>query len=194
MPTITCVSADPRACRRATRQWVVRYCVRRLRQRTTTCASSSIWRASSCPGPSCPGAGAPSLFQHNAGEPTRTVCSSLIAEAFSSVDFPILPFIDRGQDGSLRFFKRNPRLFTPRDFDYSPYFEIIKYPFLGLNDIGIYRKLPWIRDPVIYNDEKDQFPSRADPGGRRPQRRMPPRLGGARHSLRPQPPRRRPPS
>lgn len=98
-----------------------------------------------------------SLFQHNAGTPTRTVCSSLIAEAFNSVDFPILPFIDRGDDGSLRFFKRNPLLFTPRDFDYSPYFEIIKYPFLGLSDLGIYRKLPWIRDSVIYNDEKDGF-------------------------------------
>ena len=98
-----------------------------------------------------------SLFQHNAGGPTRTVCSSLIAEAFSAVDFPILPFIDRGEDGSLRFFKRNPLLFTPRDFDYSPYFEIIKYPFLGLNDLGIYRKLPWIRTSVPYNDEKDGF-------------------------------------
>lgn len=98
-----------------------------------------------------------SLFEHNAGQPTRTVCSSLIAEAFNAVDFPILPFIDRGTDGSLRFFKRNPRLFTPRDFDYSPYFEIIKYPFLGLDDIGIYRKLPWGHDTRIYNDEVKRF-------------------------------------
>ncbi len=45
-----------------------------------------------------------SLFQHNAGKPTHTVCSSLLAEAFSAVGFPVLPFIDRGADGSLRFF------------------------------------------------------------------------------------------
>ncbi len=94
-----------------------------------------------------------SLFEHNAGTPTRTVCSSLLAEAFNTVDFPILPFIDRRDDGTLRFFKRNPRLFTPKDFDYSPYFDIIKYPFLGLDDLGIYRKLPWADSEIIYNDE-----------------------------------------
>ncbi len=94
-----------------------------------------------------------SLFQHNAGEATQTVCSTLIAEAFNSVDFPILPFIDRGKDGSLRFFKRNPRLMSPSDFDYSPYFNIIKYPFLGLNDVGLYRRLPWHEDAVFHDDE-----------------------------------------
>ena len=97
-----------------------------------------------------------SLFEHNAGKPTRTVCSTLIAEAFMSVDFPILPFIDRDEDGSIRFFKRNPRLAAPRDFDYSPYFSIIKYPFLGINDVGLYHRLPWT-DTDIYNDERHAF-------------------------------------
>lgn len=104
-----------------------------------------------------------SLFQHNAGNPTRTVCSTLLAEAFSSVDFPILPFIERSDDGSVRFFKRNPRLFAPRDFDYSPYFSIIKYPYLGINDLGLYHRLPWI-DSDLYNDERHAFnpaPSKA---------------------------------
>lgn len=97
-----------------------------------------------------------SLFQHNAGGPTRIVCSTLIAEAYGSVDFPILPFIDRAEDGSVRFFKRNPRLFAPRDFDYSPYFSIIKYPFLGINDLGLYHRLPWSNEDV-YNDERHAF-------------------------------------
>ena len=104
-----------------------------------------------------------SLFQHNAGKPTRTVCSTLLAEAFNSVDFPVLPFIDRLEDGSVRFFKRNPRLFAPRDFDYSPYFSIIKYPFLGINDVGLYHRLPWSEED-IYNDERHAFnppPSKA---------------------------------
>jgi len=96
-----------------------------------------------------------SLFQHNAGDATRTVCSTLLAEAFSQVDFPILPFIDRGDDGSLRLFKRNPKLFAPRDFDYSPYFSIIKYPYLGMNDLGLYRRLPWDRE----TDYVDQQPA-----------------------------------
>ena len=109
-----------------------------------------------------------SLFEHNAGAPTRTVCSSLLAEAFNAVDFPILPFIDRRVDGSLRFFKRNPRLFTPKDFDYSPYFDIIKYPFLGLDDLGIYRKLPWADSELIYNDEhsfETELPDEPDESG-----------------------------
>ncbi|MET0071378.1 MAG: YiiX/YebB-like N1pC/P60 family cysteine hydrolase [Candidatus Thiodiazotropha sp.] len=98
-----------------------------------------------------------SLFEHNAGSPTRTVCSSLLASAFNNVNFPILPFIDRDEDGSLRFFKRNPRLFTPKDFDYSPYFDIIKYPFLGLDDLGVYRRLPWCDDTILYNDNERAF-------------------------------------
>jgi hypothetical protein len=98
-----------------------------------------------------------SLFEHNAGAPTHAVCTTLIAEAFGSVDFPVLPFIDRGLDGSIRFYRRNPRLMSPKDFDSSPYFDIIKYPFLGLEDLGIYRKLPWGSDKVLYNDNHQDF-------------------------------------
>jgi hypothetical protein len=98
-----------------------------------------------------------SLFEHNAGKPTRTVCSSLIAAAFNSVNFPILPFIDRDDDGSVRFFKRNPRLFTPKDFDYSPYFDIIKYPYLGLEELSVYRRLPWSEEEILYNDDERGF-------------------------------------
>lgn len=98
-----------------------------------------------------------SLFQHNVGESTRTVCSCLLAQAFSTVDFPILPFIDKRDDGTVRFFKRNPRLFTPKDFDYSPYFHIIKYPFPGLEDVGVYRNLPWSSSPAIYSDRDRSY-------------------------------------
>lgn len=103
-----------------------------------------------------------SLFQHNAGGATRTVCSTLLAQAFAAVDFPVLPFIARDADGSVRFFKRNPRLFAPRDFDYSPYFSIIKYPYLGINEVGLYRRLPWT-DEDIYNDERHAFRPGAAP-------------------------------
>ena len=97
-----------------------------------------------------------SLFEHHAGDSTRTVCSTMIANAFSSVHFPILPVVHKTDNG-LRLFKRNTRLYTPRDFDYSPYFEIIKYPLLGLNDLSVYRQLPWDQDGVICNDENDCF-------------------------------------
>lgn len=93
-----------------------------------------------------------SLFEHNAGGPTRTVCSCLIAEAFDAVEFPIMPFIERGADGTARLFRRNPRLFTPKDFDDSPYFLILKFPLLGLARVGAYRQLPWAADAPVYSD------------------------------------------
>ena len=97
-----------------------------------------------------------SLFEKNAGDSVRTVCSSMIASAFTAVQFPVLPVIQKSADG-LRLFKRNIRLYTPRDFDYSPYFQIIKYPVLGLNDLAVYRQLPWDQDGVICNDENDCY-------------------------------------
>jgi len=97
-----------------------------------------------------------SLFEHNMGETTKTVCSTMIAAAFTSVHYPILPVIQKDQMG-YRLYKRNIRLATPRDFDYSPYFEIIKYPILGLNDLSIYRQLPWDTEGIICNDENDCY-------------------------------------
>ncbi|MBF0589560.1 MAG: hypothetical protein HQL53_10570, partial [Magnetococcales bacterium] len=48
-----------------------------------------------------------SLFEHNAGDRTRTVCSSLLAQAFMSVNFPILPVVQRDESGTLRLYRRN---------------------------------------------------------------------------------------
>ena len=85
-----------------------------------------------------------SLFEHNAGIPTRTLCSTMLAHSFHKVDFPILPLIEEDrEEGKLRLFKRNPRIFTPRDFDYSPYFSIIKCPLLRDGGTGFYHTLPW---------------------------------------------------
>ncbi|MDH5326945.1 MAG: YiiX/YebB-like N1pC/P60 family cysteine hydrolase [Gammaproteobacteria bacterium] len=97
-----------------------------------------------------------SLFEHNAGESTKAVCSTLIAAAFATVQFPILPVIHK-EGNTMRMYKRNTRLYTPRDFDYSPYFQIIKYPLLGLNDLSVYRQLPWDQNGVVCNDENECF-------------------------------------
>lgn len=98
-----------------------------------------------------------SLFTHHAGGPTRTVCSCLIAAAFSSVQYPILPVVQRSDDGRFRMFHKNLRLYTPPDFDYSPYFDIIKYPYLGFEDMAIYRRLPWSADGQVCNTAGDCF-------------------------------------
>jgi hypothetical protein len=97
------------------------------------------------------------LFQHNAGGPTRTVCSTLMAEAFASVNFPVLPIVEQDDQGHLTFYKRNPRLFAPRDFDYSPYFDIIKYPFVAVT-AAAYKDLPWEEEDGVYcNREGDCY-------------------------------------
>ncbi|HSX20704.1 MAG TPA: hypothetical protein VLG38_06255 [Gammaproteobacteria bacterium] len=89
-----------------------------------------------------------SLFNDNT-QSTRTVCSTMIAEAFSAVHFPILPHIKKHEETGIELFHGNPRLCTPCDFDYSPYFEIIKYPFVGFDEQPAYRKLPWNKEGVV---------------------------------------------
>lgn len=80
------------------------------------------------------------------GDPTRAICSSLIAEAFQSVRYPILPQVSKLRTGECDecveeiLHIRHHSLFTPRDFDLSPYFGIVK-PTLG-EDFD-YLRLRW---------------------------------------------------
>ena len=74
------------------------------------------------------------LLSLGSGDPTLAICSSLIAQAFQSIKYPILPeiVIQKSDDPScVNCYKellhiRHHSLFTPRDFDVSPYFQIIK--------------------------------------------------------------------
>jgi hypothetical protein len=88
------------------------------------------------------------------GEPTRTICSTLIAEAFARVRYPILPRIERisaKQRGISRFRRReilhirHHSLYAPADFDLSPYFAIIKPT---IEDGFNYKGLMWAPTPV----------------------------------------------
>src|SRR5690606_30308748 len=70
------------------------------------------------------------------GEPTRAICSTLIAQAFQLVRYPILPRVDyvHDQDSPVKDGERQKEilrirhrsLFTPRGFDISPDFSIVK--------------------------------------------------------------------
>lgn len=94
------------------------------------------------------------LFRTSTGEADAGICSSMIAEAFTSVKFPILPFVKIDDMVGFELINRNPHLFTPKDFDYSPYFEIIKYPLFNPNEpLPYYRRLPWAKEGSIYNDK-----------------------------------------
>ena len=68
-----------------------------------------------------------------------------------------MPVISRDENGTIKYYKRNTRLYVPRDFDTSPYFEIIKYPLLGLDDLAVYRYLPWDMEGVVCNDNHECF-------------------------------------
>jgi hypothetical protein len=69
------------------------------------------------------------------GDPTRAICSSLIAQAYEEIRYPILPEITRapGRASAQSSYSRSEilhirhhSLYTPRDFDLSPYFRIVK--------------------------------------------------------------------
>ena len=88
----------------------------------------------------------------------------MIAEAFSSIHFPILPLvkqsgISQNGDNGVQLFQRNPKLCTPRDFDYSPYFQIIKYPFVNYSYHADYRLLPWHGRGVLEGQEAEMYMS-----------------------------------
>jgi len=69
------------------------------------------------------------LIALGSGDPTRLICSALIADAFGTVRYPILPKTKLG--GSRRARQhileiRHSSLYCPRDFDISPYFNVVK--------------------------------------------------------------------
>jgi hypothetical protein len=102
------------------------------------------------------------LLAIGAGDPTRAICSTLIAQAFYSVNYPILPApedtevqqggVAEAEDGEVEvspftsreiFHIKKTGLFTPRDFDVSPYFGIVKPLVESHFD---YHKLIWSKD------------------------------------------------
>lgn len=72
------------------------------------------------------------LLSLGSGDPTRAICSSLIAQAFEHIEYPILPelYLEGLQTDSAQrrewLHIRHHSLYAPRDFDVSPYFEVVK--------------------------------------------------------------------
>lgn len=68
------------------------------------------------------------------GDPTRAICSTLAAEAFQQIRYPILPgpdarptHIEYCPDCAAEALEiRHHSLYAPRDFDVSPYFQVVK--------------------------------------------------------------------
>jgi len=88
------------------------------------------------------------LIAFGSGDPSRAICSTLIAQAFDAVRYPILPIISRKQrvdgdqaDQARELWRiRHYSLYVPRDFDASPFFEVVKPRIAKPFD---YRHAPW---------------------------------------------------
>ena len=108
-------------------------------------------------------------LQFGSGDPTRVICSSMIAECFHRVRFPVVPRYEpfppgfeagRPVTGFLGRFSRRKQhapgllrmvsssLVTPRDFDLSPYFAVIKFTVVE-NSRFDYHKLLWIEESDV---------------------------------------------
>ena len=109
------------------------------------------------------------------GQPTEVICSSLIARLFYRVRFPIQPTLELGAPAAAPagrsgaalvrrvfgqpsaaytgiFRMRHPTLITPRDFDLSPFFEIVKLNPVAKGEFD-YSRILWAED-----DEEEDDP------------------------------------
>ncbi len=106
------------------------------------------------------------LIAFGSGDPTRAICSTLIAQAFGVVRYPILPVISRKHDGDPNradqvrelWRLRHHSLYVPRDFDISPFFEVVKPRLLRTFD---YHDAPWSEgNTVVMGDSAPtEFPT-----------------------------------
>jgi hypothetical protein len=102
------------------------------------------------------------MIAMGSGDPTKIICSALIAQAFGTVRYPILPKITEA--GSRRARReilhiRDSSLYMPRDFDISPYFAIVKPTIERGFD---YTRLHWADKPkplAEVADDSDPFPT-----------------------------------
>lgn len=107
----------------------------------------------------------PKGARFGSGVRTEVMCSSLLGHLFQKVRFPVLPLVSfpngfvpprtrvRGLTPLFRrkepeawpmprYKQRHPTLLTPRDFDLSPYFTIVKYNVLAAAGFD-YREIEW---------------------------------------------------
>lgn len=101
--------------------------------------------------------------------PTEVICSSLLGRLFAGIGYPVTPIeeagplpqaparkprslVERllgresGTEYTGLFRMRHPTLLTPRDFDLSPYFEIVKFNLLASARFD-YHNIPWADSP-----------------------------------------------
>src|SRR5258708_32438872 len=69
------------------------------------------------------------MIAFGSAAPPKIICPALSAQGFDAVRYPILPKITRAASRKARreiLHIRDSSLYMPRDFDISPYFEVVK--------------------------------------------------------------------
>jgi hypothetical protein len=97
------------------------------------------------------------MMSLGSGDPTRLICSTLIAQAFEMVRYPILPKVTLMESRAARreiLEIRHSSLYAPRDFDISPYFMVVKPTIESGFD---YRKMHWADLPLRHERVVEQF-------------------------------------
>lgn len=99
------------------------------------------------------------LFSRLAGPLIRLLTGTAVGEAFAFIQYPVLPLVKHTEQGATRLYRRHPRMFFAADFDHSPYFDIIKYPFVdqGQDQRGM-RLLPWKGSHGALSGEDEDHP------------------------------------
>ncbi|OUS29351.1 hypothetical protein A9Q99_09630 [Gammaproteobacteria bacterium 45_16_T64] len=97
------------------------------------------------------------LFRYTAGKHTKSASAALIAECFDFIQFPILPLVKKAGNNGVQLFRRRPKLCFPADFDRSPYFEIVKYPFIDFASHTGSDLLPWKGNGVVSGEKAEQL-------------------------------------
>lgn len=110
------------------------------------------------------------------GEASAVICTTMLARAFGSVGFPIVPRVTVDEDAprtwwqqwaarSPRFravyHREDPALVTPRDFDLSPYFDIVKFNHATAVDFD-YRRIHWAEGGPQEGPQAAPMPAEAD--------------------------------
>jgi len=102
------------------------------------------------------------------GNGSRVICTSLLGRLFHRVNYPVLPSVTfpaspgegqrsdrwwlpgwRRSDRSLYagiFRRRHPTLLMPRDFDLSPYFDVVKFNVIADGSFD-YQRIDWADEP-----------------------------------------------
>ena len=105
------------------------------------------------------------VLRFGSGASSRVICTSLLGQLFHKVGFPVLPSVTYPEEsgveetrirrrpwslivrrrrtlGSGLYRRRHPTLLTPRDFDLSPYFQIVKFNLISGRNFD-YSQIEW---------------------------------------------------